>query len=107
MRAFPICLSILLLATACADENEGPVARGERVYRANCIACHNMDPVKDGVMGPPVAGSSQELLEARVLSVEYPPGYRPKRETSLMQPMPYLRDEIPALAAYLAGGGTQ
>ena len=39
---------------------------------------------------------------ARVLRAEYPEGYQPKRETELMQPMPYLAGDLPALAAYLA-----
>lgn len=92
----------LLLSGACAEGSDDPVVQGERTWRANCIACHNMDPALDGVMGPPVAGASLELLEARVLRGEYPQGYRPKRDTSLMQPLPYLKSDLPGLAAYLA-----
>lgn len=100
-RVLPL-LPVLLLSGACVDETGDPAARGERVYRANCIACHNPDPALDGVMGPAVAGASLELLEARVLRAEYPDGYRPKRETSLMPAQPYLKNDLPALAAYLA-----
>ena len=83
--------------------------RGARVYAANCIACHNPDPTQDGVLGPAVAGSSLELLEARVLRGEYPPGYTPKRDTKAMIPLPHLAPDIPALTAYLdsvKGGGS-
>ena len=38
----------------------------------------------------------------KVLRGEYPPGYTPKRESHAMIPLPYLKDKIPALAAYLA-----
>ena len=78
------------------------VARGRSVYRGNCIACHNIDPSKDGGVGPALAGSSLELLQAKVLRNEYPPGYTPKRSSGNMIPLPHLEGELPALAAYLA-----
>lgn len=72
------------------------------MYRANCIACHNLDPAKDGSVGPSVAGSSLELLEARVLRAEYPTGYKPKKPSALMPAMPHLKADIEALHAYLS-----
>lgn len=90
------------LALACVGEAGSPVEQGRRVYVANCIACHNMDPAKEGTLGPPVAGSSRELLEARVIQGVYPDGYAPKRDSTLMQPLPYLAGDVDALAAYLA-----
>jgi mono/diheme cytochrome c family protein len=87
---------------ACSGGDGGdPVEAGRRAYVANCTACHNQDPRKDGTMGPAVAGASLELLEARVLRAEYPPGYTPKRDSRLMPAQPFLKAEIPALAAYL------
>lgn len=77
------------------------VARGERVYNVNCIACHHRDPTQDGGLGPAVAGSSRELVEARVLRAEYPPGYTPKSDTRLMVALKHLEPEIDALTAYL------
>ena len=77
------------------------VARGKSVYNANCIACHAMDPAIDGALGPAVAGSSLELLEARVLRGGYPAGYVPKRPSRVMIPLPHLEPKLPALAAYL------
>ena len=75
--------------------------RGKAVYQTNCTACHNGDPKKPGAVGPELAGSSRELIEARVLRAEYPPGYKPKRQTHLMVPLPQLKPEIDALAEYL------
>ena len=75
--------------------------RGRAVYVANCTACHNPDPSLPGGLGPEVAGSSTELLEARLLHNTYPPGYTPKRDSRVMMALPYLKDDIPALAAYL------
>jgi mono/diheme cytochrome c family protein len=92
----------LALTTGCAQEKLSPEAeRGRQVYQAQCIACHNPDPAQPGPVGPPVRGSSEELLRAKVLRGTYPPGYTPKRPSKVMQPMPQLKDDIPALAAYL------
>jgi mono/diheme cytochrome c family protein len=82
--------------------DESLEARGRRVYTANCIACHHVNPALPGPVGPAVAGSDRSLIEARVVRGEYPPGYTPKQSTGLMVPLPYLRGEIDALAAYLA-----
>ena len=88
--------------TSGADVPDDLVARGELIYNVNCIACHHRDPAQDGGLGPPIAGASFELLEARVLRAEYPPGYEPKADTRLMIPLPHLEPEIKALAAFLA-----
>jgi mono/diheme cytochrome c family protein len=94
-----------LAAAACPDSASlDSVERGRRAYRSNCIACHGFDPALEGTLGPAVAESSRELLEARVLRGEYPEGYTPKRDTALMPPMPYLEEDIDALAAYLGQG---
>ena len=69
--------------------------------QALCVACHNRDPSKDGPLGPAIKGSSQELLEARVLTSNYPPNYQPKRPTKVMPQFPFLKSEIPYLATYL------
>ncbi|MBB83009.1 MAG: cytochrome C [Deltaproteobacteria bacterium] len=60
-----------------------------------------MNPAIDGALGPAVAGSSLELLEARVMRGEYPPGYEPKRGSRVMIALPHLAPRIPELAAYL------
>jgi mono/diheme cytochrome c family protein len=102
-----VAAAATLVLGACAPSDETPAERGRRVYLANCTACHNLDPSVEGVMGPRVLGASRDLLEARVLRAGYPAGYTPARETTLMQPLPYLAPEIDALAAYLgpAAGG--
>jgi mono/diheme cytochrome c family protein len=80
--------------------------RGRQIYMSNCIVCHNPDPNQAGALGPDIAGSSRELVEARVLRNEYPEGYRPKRETRAMIPLPHLEPEIDALVAFLGEAAT-
>ena len=95
-----LALAAALALAACAEDSS-PAGRGKQVYLAQCTACHNGDPAKDGVLGPAVTGSSRELLEARLLRAGYPSGYTPKRNTALMAPQPQLAASIPDLAAYL------
>lgn len=52
-------------------------------------------------MGPAIWGSSTELLERRLVHGDYPPGYSPKRSTKVMTLLPFLKDQIPNLQAYL------
>lgn len=94
----------LLAAAACGERKELSLAeQGSRIYAANCTIYHNSEPRSDGVDAPALAGSSRELIEARVMRAEYPPGYTPKRPMRRMRALPYLRPHIEALAAYLGG----
>ena len=95
-----LALAVALALAACA-EDRSPTGRGRQVYLAQCTVCHNSDSSKDGPLGPADKGSSRELLEARVLRAAYPPGYKPKRGTAIMQPMPQLASSIDDLAAFL------
>ena len=82
--------------------NKNLIRTGRIKYRTICSACHNKkDPRKRGPIGPPIWGSSKELLTAKVLKRKYPPGYKPKRKSKIMPPMPYLAKYIDALHAYL------
>ena len=76
--------------------------RGFNVYKTNCISCHNIDPKKDGAVGPSVFGSSEALLRARIMTRGYPEGTKPKRPSFIMPEFPYLEKEIPALTAFLS-----
>ena len=104
--AFISTLGCAWIALACSQESDSGAttdlaARGKHYYQNVCIACHSADPSQDGTLGPAVAGSSQALLDAKVLHGKYPPGYAPKRSTQAMPSFAFLAQEIPALAAYL------
>jgi mono/diheme cytochrome c family protein len=110
----------LALAPACGDSNDRPAPRaadpsepevsakelaerGRSIYLSRCLACHGQDPSKVGAVGPAIAGSSLELLEAKVLRNEYPQGYTPQRASRSMSPLPYLEKELPAIHAFISG----
>ncbi len=109
-RGWAAVLCALALA-ACGDgegrkagqptAGAGDPGRGRQAYLAYCISCHADDPTRNGPLGPPIKGASRELLEARILRGAYPPGYTPKRDSAVMQPMPQVASQIPDLAAYL------
>jgi mono/diheme cytochrome c family protein len=109
IKSLLVITFVAITMTACSKDSDQVESnaqstawkRGRAVYVANCTACHNNDPSKDGPIGPANKGSSKELLEARVLSTSYPPGYKPKRPTRIMPQFPFLKEEIPYLAEYL------
>jgi mono/diheme cytochrome c family protein len=103
-----LLLSALTLSACGRDSGDSSSAsknpdwqRGRAVYIANCVACHNTDPSKDGPIGPALKGSPPELVKFRVLRTEYPPGYTPKRNTKVMPTFPFLESDIKYLAEYL------
>jgi mono/diheme cytochrome c family protein len=92
----------LSMLCACGPSKpETPVERGRRAYMTNCVVCHNPNPNLPGSQGPPIAGSSRELVEARVLHLAYPPGYKPKRTTHAMRALPQLKDRIDDITLFL------
>jgi mono/diheme cytochrome c family protein len=96
-----VVLVSLAAVCACNPSGDDPVEAGRRAYAANCTACHNPDPTKVGAVGPAIAGSPPDLVRARVLRAEYPPGYKPQRDTHLMPAQPALAEQVASLAAYL------
>jgi len=97
----------MVLAAACNSEPPDSVEKGRMVYTTNCVVCHNPNPNLPGSQGPAIAGSSQALLEARVLHLTYPPGYTPQRKTHAMRAFPQLKNHISDLHAFLAAAKQQ
>ncbi len=105
-----IFMSAVVACTKKSSESAGggevaaqltPAEKGKKIYMANCIACHNVNPKQDGGIGPANWGSSLELLQAKVIENKYPEGYTPKRPSKAMAPLPHLKDNIADLHAYL------
>lgn len=86
------------------DANLSEAARrGHSVFSFICVQCHDLkNPFADRPTGPAIARSSRELIEAKVLRGEYPPGYTPKRPGAITMPkQPQLKDRIDDLYAFL------
>lgn len=99
-----ILLTVLLVCGCTKKSDQAqltPVEKGKRLYATHCTACHSPDPKLDGAVGPAVHGAPAELLESRILQGKYPAGYKPKRATHIMPVLPFLKNDIPALQAYL------
>ncbi len=92
---------LAMLVGGCGQNGDEAASLGRQLYLTECIACHHTDPAKDGPLGPAVKGSSQELLEAKVVRGTYPSGYIPKRTSGVMPPLPKLAPQIANLAVYL------
>jgi mono/diheme cytochrome c family protein len=99
--AFAVACSESSSDGASADPQQAAVERGRQIYQNVCIACHNGDPSQPGSLGPAIAGASLELLEAKVLRGEYPPGYTPLRPSNAMPRFEYLEGRLGDVAAYL------
>lgn len=97
--------AVVLSAGACTSKPQTPAERGRQVYMSNCIVCHGVNPSLPGSQGPPIAGSSRDLVEARLLHLSYPPGYKPKRTTHAMRAFPELKGHIDDLTAFLDQAG--
>jgi len=75
---------------------------GREIYQKNCLVCHHPNPIETGTVGPDLADSSYELIYKRVTSLEYPTGYKPKRNTQLMPEFKHLSEpEIKALYEFI------
>ena len=75
--------------------------KGQALYSANCISCHNYNPKKPGSIGPQIYRSSKELLSNKINFGIYPKNYKPKRSTKMMPLQPHSDKEIANLHAFL------
>lgn len=96
---------VLQVWTACnkkeASGGDPEVEAGRAIFMSHCIACHNTDPSRDGSLGPAIKGSSLELVQARVMRGEYPPGYAPKRATHIMVKLPLTEEDVEKVHKFL------
>jgi cytochrome c553 len=96
-----LLIALALIIASCTERGSPLATRGRQVYMSQCTSCHSADPSQAGPVGPPLKGTSRELLETKVLRGAYPPGYKPKRPTQVMPPQPQVANDVPALAEFL------
>lgn len=100
-----LLMAALSLLVSCKKESSNtaatPFEGGRKIYNTYCIACHNINPTKDGGIGPAIWQSPRELIAAKVLRNQYPDGYKPKRDSKLMTTFPLSQEQIDQITAYL------
>lgn len=81
------------------------LARGAKVYKANCIRCHNADPNLKGNLGPDQVDAPFEVVVSKIMTGKYPnplpKGFVPKRKTKVMAPLKGLKNDIPYIYAWI------
>ncbi len=81
------------------------LARGAKVYKANCVRCHNPDPNLKGNLGPQQIDAPFEVVVSKIMTGKYPdplpPGFVPKRKTKAMTPLKMLKNDIPYIHAWI------
>ncbi len=85
--------------------NSTLIEKGRRVYVANCLRCHNIDPNETGSMGPQIVDAPYEVMYSKIMTGKYPDplpvGFVPKRTSRVMKPMQGLKVDIPAIFEYV------
>lgn len=84
---------------------EVSIEKGRRLYLSHCIQCHNRDPNLKGSLGPEMVDAPLDVMTSKVMTGKYPeklpPGFRPKRSTRAMRPIPKLKEDIPSIHAWV------
>lgn len=93
-----LALLIGFLMSELAEANDG-----KKLYLSKCAACHNVNPTKQGSIGPELVGASLELITLKTQKREYPKNYVPKRKTRLMPKIPLKTEQIEFIHNYISG----
>lgn len=85
--------------------DQATLDRGKSLYMKNCLQCHNRDPNKKGPIGPEIVDAPLEVMTSKIMTSNYPdplpPGFVPKRKSHAMRAIPKLKDDIPAIHAWV------
>lgn len=85
--------------------DQATLDKGKRLYMANCLQCHNRDPNKRGPIGPEIVDAPLEVMTSKIMTSRYPDplpaGFVPKRKSRAMRPIPKLKEDIPAIHAWV------
>ncbi len=88
-----------------AQVTPADLARGAKVYKANCVRCHNADPNLKGNLGPEQIDAPFEVVVSKIMTGKYPDplpkGFTPKRKTKAMTPLKNLQKDIPYIYAWI------
>ena len=91
--------------TALTNPTDADLQRGAKVYKANCVRCHNADPNMKGSLGPEQIDAPFEVVVSKIMTGKYPEslpaGFTPKRKTRAMTPLKNLKADIPYIHAWI------
>lgn len=91
--------------TALENPTSEDLARGAKVYKANCVRCHNADPNMKGNLGPEQVDAPFEVVVSKIMTGRYPDplpqGFVPKRKTKAMTPLKNVKNDIPYIYAWI------
>lgn len=74
---------------------------GKRLYIANCVRCHNVNPTKVGSVGPELFTTPLEVFRTKVPKGLYPSGYTPKRRSKVMPKFSSLTNTVDFIYDYV------
>lgn len=98
-------LGSLFISSVSHAQNQAQLDKGKRIYMSTCIQCHNRDPNLKGPIGPEMVDAPLSVMESKVMTGLYPAtlpaGYVPKRKTKSMRKLPHLKNDIPAIHAWV------
>lgn len=85
--------------------DQATLDKGKSLYMKNCLQCHNRDPNKKGPIGPEIVDAPLEVMTSKIMTSNYPNplphGFVPKRKSHAMRAIPKLKDDIPAIHAWV------
>lgn len=91
--------------TALENPTAADLERGAKVYKINCVKCHNADPNIKGNIGPEQVDAPFAVVVAKIMTGKYPDplpqGFVPKRKTRAMTPLKRLQADIPYIHAWI------
>lgn len=94
-----------LFAQTVLPMDKATLEKGQRLYKANCLQCHNRDPNLKGPIGPEITDAPLEVMTSKIMTAKYPEklpaGFVPKRRTKAMRAIPKLKNDIPAIWAFV------
>jgi mono/diheme cytochrome c family protein len=94
-----------IVARPVVKSDPATLEKGKRLFLNNCLQCHNRDPNMKGSIGPEIVDAPLEVMISKVMTGKYPEklptGFVPKRKSKAMRAIPKLKDDIPAIWAYV------
>lgn len=98
-------LGSLICTNFVFSADQAMIAKGKVLYLSNCIQCHNKDPNMKGSIGPEMVDAPLEVMTSKVMTGAYPAvlpaGFVPKRKSKAMKKIVKLKNDIPAIFAYV------